>query len=182
MADFYEPWRAKKSGAWALSFRCPPNIPEALAAWENQKQDAERNAPWLIWGTGVWEPAEVVELMTGKRVPTDSTGLLVTVRNVQTERGRLDAEAFARRMAACVNFCEGVDLSECAYKSLRDLIVALEEARCGVTRDIINEWWKPKLKPDPVVFDDKPPPQGPKVRKPRHQKPPAGVTRKRSKS
>jgi hypothetical protein len=168
MGSFYEPWRAIKSPTWECSFRTPPpdDEPEAKAVWEEDRDKACRNAEYLIWGTGVWESGFVKTLTYGESVHVDSAGIIVTVRRVMTKDGRLDAQAFAQRIAACVNFCEGVDLSETGFSSLRELLCELRSLRDGTTRSLINELWRPKIEPEPVVFAEKGPPQGTTVKEP----------------
>ncbi len=170
MGLYYEPWRARKSVARALSFRTPPDDPEARARWEADKAAAEREAPSLIWGTGVWEPADTTDLISGKPVHFDSTGIIVTVRPVMTQHGRLDAEAFAQRIAACINYWVDVDLHQTGFNSLRALLAELRALHAGISKSTLNDLWKPRWPPEPEVFPEQGPPQGTKVRKPRRKK------------
>lgn len=167
---FYEPWRARKSTTWKCQFTCPPDPEDLRAAWEESKAKVERDAPWNLLATGVWTPGDAVDLTSGKIVHADSTGTITIVHRVATERGKLDAEAFAKRIAACINFCAGIDLSETGFDTLREAIAEIKALRDGISRDTVNDWWAPKLSADPEVDPELGPPQGTATAKPRHQK------------
>ena len=181
MGDYYEPWRARKSIAWVAGFSYIPDDPERKAEWATAKAKAERDADWHLLGTGVWKPGEAVCLMSQETIQVDSTGIVGVIRRHATERGRLDAETFSKRIAACINFCAGVDLADSGFNNLQEVLTEIERLRNGMSRDVVNGWWKPRTEDEPVVFVDKGKPQEPKVRKPRHQKPPPGVAAKRKK-
>lgn len=138
----YEPWYVRVSTTEVDALGDPPEgMPEeGTALWESMRAQAAQNAAVHVWGTGMWEPVICTNL-SGSKVVSHPDGILLTIRSVPSEAGRIPAVAIAERITACVNFCADVDVG--SLPPLSDLLNELQALRSDERRAEIASWFQP---------------------------------------
>lgn len=106
--SFFEPWIATKS---TLHGNAPAveGIPEEAAA---KIADAwgriDRDADWILWGSGMAEPSIAGGFMSGKPVVCDDRRIIAVRRILGLAEGSPTNEEMCERIADCVNALAGV--------------------------------------------------------------------------
>jgi hypothetical protein len=141
----FEPWYATRSTASLIGLGPTPRFDndEARGQWDAMVARAETDAPFLIWGSGVHAPAVCTNLDGSVTVATGDA-VLLTVRPVETQAGRLDSETLALHICAAVNFTGNVDVSN--QPPLETLLEELREHRSRQRRTEIDTWFHPTPK------------------------------------
>jgi hypothetical protein len=103
-----------------------------------------RNKEFLIWGQGIWDCEVGYSYLTGKPVFMDDRGIIATVRNSSTQKGRMDPEVYARRIVACVNYCAGVDTDTLECSSLRETLDSLQSLMLRGRKEELNRGFRVK--------------------------------------
>lgn len=121
--SYFEPWSATKSvahGSKPIVDGLPQEaVDSILDSWER----SDRNADWIVWGSGMVEPGLATGLLSGQAVAFSDEQIVVVVRNpVKREGYDLKADHLALRMSACVNACRGVADPVTTLNSVRDLL------------------------------------------------------------
>jgi hypothetical protein len=126
-----EPWIAR-----------PAPQPEHCTALPEEPIGPKYQA-WHVWAK-VSDAGTARTIFTGETILVDESWPIITFRrsNAVTLEG-LTQQTLAERVAQCVSFCAGVDLSSCGYLSL---ISCLAVARVGEsveppTREDFNKLW-----------------------------------------
>ena len=106
--SWFEPWTATKSTTHGQS----PNvegIPEDAAvsildAWGR----ADRDADWILWGSGMCVPGLAVGLLSGTPIVCDDKRILAIRRVLGLPDGSPTNEETCKRIADCINAMEGI--------------------------------------------------------------------------
>src|SRR3954463_3242059 len=110
--DFFEPWEARKDTAWEARVRSPLAEgvdPGVVERWHADKARAEKNADWHVWGSRMWKPSLMSTVDGQPSVSWDTRHIVAKVTKLATEHENPPShEDVARRIAECVNACQGV--------------------------------------------------------------------------
>jgi hypothetical protein len=139
--DYFEPWNCEQSRSWEAAFRTgpPPVDPvqdeEVIGRWYMARDRADREAPWLIWGSRMWEPAICHSLLGGITV-ADDRHILVHVlaqvgRPITAREKAPSQQQIAERIVACVNALKGVADPADALERARALLLDLALGRAA---------------------------------------------------
>lgn len=120
--SFFEPWTATKSRTHGNA----PNVegvPEDAAgklldAWERSDRDAD----WIIWGSGMAEPAIAVGFALGKAVVMDDQRIIAVRRSLGLPEGAPTNEETCKRIAECVTALAGVADPVSFISDVRELL------------------------------------------------------------
>lgn len=125
--SFYEPWLPAKSVRVAPR----PNVdgvPEEAAAsildaWER----VDRNADWIIWGSGMVEPSIGTTLLTGKPYVADDRGIIAVRRRLGIPSDAPTNQDIAERIAECVNALAWISDPVSFVSEVRSLLLGLAQ-------------------------------------------------------
>lgn len=141
--SYYEPWSATRSSTWNLDFLfgepkiTDPDDPEqsqALVEWNARKASAEKNAPWLIWGSDISPPA-ICAGLTGQATFADDKGIITVQKSAVWPDRALTQELMAKRIAACVSACAGIADPEKFVNDVRSLLLSYCQGEAIDPRD-----------------------------------------------
>jgi hypothetical protein len=127
MTGYFEPWAAERSRSWRPPWPAhPAGLPaEVYEEITSKCAKLEADADWLLWGTGVAEPA-VVTSLEGTLGATSGRGIVASVSKIPAnDRDAPTHEAVARRICACVNALAGVAEPERALAEVRAFLLGL---------------------------------------------------------
>lgn len=140
---FYEPWSATRSSMWTLGFTFGKPIitdpsdteqVQRLADWEANRASAEKNAPWIIWGSGVSHPT-ICPSLDGVATVSDDAGIIAVQRSAVWPDKSISHEDMAKRIASCVSACAGIADPESFIRDVRSLVLAYCQGEATDPRD-----------------------------------------------
>ena len=102
--SYFEPWAATKSVAHGAN---PPNVEglpeEAAASLLDAWGRSDRDADWIVWGSGMIDPAIAVGHMSGKATVMDDRLIIAVRRNLAVPKEAPSNGDIAKRIAECVD-------------------------------------------------------------------------------
>lgn len=106
--NFFEPWVANKSlshGKEPATDGIPDEVRASISdAWHRSDRDAD----WILWGSGMAEPAIAVGFASGKPAVMDDRRIIAIRRTTGLAEGSVNNEEIAKRIAECVTALAGV--------------------------------------------------------------------------
>lgn len=123
---YFESWHPQRAAlSHPPSGECNADDPASVHLYDAYER-AQRDADWFVYGSGMMPPTTCTA-RDGSPVVLDDRRILAQVGTIVSDRGR-DAptkEQIARRIAACVNACEGLVDPERAIVEARELLADL---------------------------------------------------------
>ncbi len=125
---YFEPWTAKRAPVKPPTAPLVPDDPLSVQVHDSYDRSV-RDADWIVWGSGMGEPCVCTSLL-GEPSVMDDRRIIVKVGKLVTDRDDAPGrEAFARRIVACVNACEGLIDPERAVGETRQLLLDALQGR-----------------------------------------------------
>ncbi len=115
LRSYFEPWSASRSKTREAAFaNGPPPVPgdesdvrQAALDWVAKRAQAEKDADWIIWGSGMAEPG-ICHKLNGTIFVTDDRRIIAIRRWLGLPVGSPSHEDVAQRIVDCVNACAGI--------------------------------------------------------------------------
>lgn len=106
--SFFEPWTSSQSPSVGKE----PNVEglptDAAASILDGWHRAKKNAPWLIWGSGMTAPTIATGYLSGKPVVMDDRQIIAVRKPTTDKEDAPTAEEIATRIATCVTAMAGI--------------------------------------------------------------------------
>jgi hypothetical protein len=134
--SYFEPWvvtQAKPLGGPPFPNGAPAGLdPEVLASLQEAWDRAVETADWIIWGSGMTEPA-ICHRLDGSHVVTSDRRIIAVSKSRGLPKGSPEHGDIAKRISACVNACAGIGNPEETIELIRALLrdLALGETDRG---------------------------------------------------
>ena len=136
--SYFEPWSASRSKTWEAAYaNGPPPVPgdesdvrQAALDWMAKRGQAEKDADWIIWGSGMAEPG-VCHNLNGTITVTDDRRIIAIRRWLGLPVGSPSHGDVAQRIVDCVNACAGMGIRAGSWRTCAVLLLEYAGARAA---------------------------------------------------
>ena len=137
--SYFEPWTATKSVMHGTEPPVVEGIPEEAAAKILEAWDrTDRDADWIVWGSGMGEAGIATGYMSGIPKFVDSRRIIAVRRCLGLEKDVPTNADMAKRMAGCVNAMAGVADPETFMEDVRALLMGYAQGECDDPREDVK--------------------------------------------
>jgi hypothetical protein len=137
--SFWEPWLATKSRSHGTGPPIVEGLPEEAAAKILEAWDrTDRDADWIVWGSGMTEPGIAYGYMSGKPVVTDDRQIIAVRRTLGSDKEAPTNEDLAKRMSSCVTAMAGVADPVEFMEDVRSLLLGYVQGECDDPREDVK--------------------------------------------